>query len=179
MVTIISKVKDLLQHLAKLNNQPAAYKPKCCPHCAALVLWGHGCYNRQSDRVNGSKDSLNPVPIPRFICKACRRTCSSLPECMPPRRWYLWDVQQVALLRVAAGASLRDLARQLTPSRHTLSRWIQRFKTQCLRHASILRSQLSALGRCQRWSEFWPACLKSMSLAQAMRICHNQGVLVP
>ncbi|WP_226382967.1 DUF6431 domain-containing protein [Burkholderia mayonis] len=58
-------------------------------------MWGHGCYDRKADR--SADGQLNPVSVPRFRCPSCRRTCSRLPLCICPRRWYGWALQQQVL----------------------------------------------------------------------------------
>ena len=100
MAIILAGIHSLTQHLQQLNSNPEAYRPKRCPHCGHAGVWSHGHYLRLPDRENSGPDSLNPIPILRFFCPqaGCRRSCSALPECIPPRRWYLWSVQQAMLL---------------------------------------------------------------------------------
>jgi hypothetical protein len=66
---------------------PEAYRPDSCPHCRLAGLWCHGCYYRKADRSAGV-ESHNPVAVLRFLCRSCLRTCSRLPLCIAPRRWY-------------------------------------------------------------------------------------------
>ncbi|MBK9442558.1 MAG: hypothetical protein IPN53_15175 [Comamonadaceae bacterium] len=35
-----------------------------------------------------SAKGCNPVPILRYLCNACKHTCSRLPACIAPRRWF-------------------------------------------------------------------------------------------
>jgi len=161
MQHIVAGVLSLVQHITQLKTQPYYYRPACCLSCGKAGLWMHGSYPRKSDRSG----ELNPVFIPRFFCPCCHKTCSVLPECIPPTRWYLWEVQQVALLFLLAGKSAYAIAKELTPSRHTISRWFIRFKEQFHLHKDVL---------C-----FWQMCLNEVSLATAMRLCHVTGVFVP
>ena len=60
-------------------------------------VWRHGHYRRKTDREGQEGVYLDPVPIPRFYCRHCQATCSRLPGCIAPRRWYSWLVQQAVL----------------------------------------------------------------------------------
>ena len=93
MHRIVAGITTLEQHLEVLSSQPETYRPRCCPHCGLKILWQHGRYSRKADR-RITRPLLDPVPICRYRCAGCRRTCSRLPECIAPRRWYHWLVQQ-------------------------------------------------------------------------------------
>ncbi len=67
MRPILPGIQDLNQHVSHLSTNPEDYRPNCCPHCCKSGLHCHGFYTRQSDREHGSRDSLNPVLIPRFL----------------------------------------------------------------------------------------------------------------
>jgi hypothetical protein len=97
MSLILSEILTLSQHLNALEQTPELYRPNTCIHCHETVIWRYGYYYRKPDRLNHGEDSLNDIPIPRFQCVACRRTFSTLPECIAPRRWYPWFVQQWCL----------------------------------------------------------------------------------
>jgi hypothetical protein len=117
MREIIANIHSLAQHLKMMLQDPEHYKPGCCPHCGLDILWNHGVYLRKSDRLNPPSQSLNLIPIPRFYCDGCKRTCSVLPECIPPRRWYLWATQQMVLSLVLLGISYRKIALDTPVSR--------------------------------------------------------------
>ena len=103
MNRILRTITTLDQHFDEIANGGGAYRPANCPHCQAAGLWHHGCYHRKADR---SEARRNPVAILRFLCNACLRTCSRLPACIAPRRWYDWAMQQVVLLLLLAGVSV-------------------------------------------------------------------------
>jgi transposase-like protein len=176
---ILSDVPTLKQYLSLFLQGIFLPDAARCPHCSRAGLWRHGCYDRKADRLSPAGESLNPVPIQRFLCRICRRTCSVLPECLPPRRWYLWAVQQVALEQLLSGASLRVVARAIAPSRHTLRRWWQRFKEQFHLHKDALCHHFAALGRTNGFAPFWQACFTVIPLCSAMRLCHVSGVAIP
>ena len=106
MYRIVATVTSLEQHLRLLAHNPELYRPPVCPHCGVGKPWRHGCYRRKADRSPRSSAARNPVPVPRFRCRACEQTCSRLPAFMAPRRWYDWVVQQIVLLCLAGGDSL-------------------------------------------------------------------------
>jgi len=67
MTCILHGIQTLTQHLIRIETSPDDYRPDCCPSCGKSGLWHHGRYHRQSDREHGSSDSLNPLPILRFL----------------------------------------------------------------------------------------------------------------
>nr|VFJ60636.1 MAG: hypothetical protein BECKFM1743A_GA0114220_102682 [Candidatus Kentron sp. FM]VFK09859.1 MAG: hypothetical protein BECKFM1743B_GA0114221_101187 [Candidatus Kentron sp. FM] len=91
MCRMIGSVRTLTQHFLTLNIAPSDYKPKRCPRCGVAGLWAHGVYHRKGDRSIISDNRSVSTPIPRFRCPHCNTTCSRLPGCLSPRRWYPWD----------------------------------------------------------------------------------------
>jgi transposase-like protein len=176
MLRIVSLIASLRQHLEELERAPAAYRPPRCPHCGLAGLWEHGCYMRKADRDTGD---LNSIPVPRFLCRGCRRTCSTLPSCLPPRRWYLWSVQQAVLLGLLSGASLRECAKTSGPARSTARRWWQWLQQRHEPLAFHLRSHWPEWGRAQSWQEFWQLALAHEPLREVMAWLDRQGVVVP
>lgn len=169
-----------MQYLSLLNNAQKVCRLEVCPHCGLSKPWKHGFYSRQSDRINPSTESLNSIPIQRYYCSGCKKTCSVLPECIPPHRWYLWETQGLVLLSVLTGCSIFATAKILLPSRQTISRWINRFKEQFVFHKDALCNLFHNLGRAAtNMDDFWRAALKKMSLGAAMRLCHVSGVFIP
>ncbi|VFN00814.1 MAG: hypothetical protein BECKG1743D_GA0114223_112951, partial [Candidatus Kentron sp. G] len=106
MCRMIGSVRTLMQHFLTLNIAPSVYKPKRCPRCGVAGLWAHGVYHRKGDRSIISDNRSVIIPIPRFRCRHCGATCSRLPACLSPRRWYPWSTQGLALLLVLMGTSL-------------------------------------------------------------------------
>lgn len=110
MNRIVGHIADLSQHLITVVTDPEQYRPPACPHCGCAGVWRHGCYHRKVDRsAKDSLERLDPVPVLRFLCRACVRTCSRLPACIAPRRWYDWVVQQAVLLLLLGGLRLQPL----------------------------------------------------------------------
>ena len=179
MHRIVPAIASLRQHLDTLGRTPAVYRPPRCPHCGRNVLWGHGCYRRQADRDRPSGGALNPIPIPRFYCQSCGRTCSRLPECIAPRRWYGWAVQQFVVPLLFAGCSLHRCACWVDPDRRTVQRWWQWLKTRSDEFGSVLRSRFPELGRAVDWRSFRAACLERFALGEVMAWLDRDGVIVP
>lgn len=179
MAHILAGILSLKQHVFHLRTQPEAYRPDRCPHCRSAGLWQHGHYVRQADRRPASERLDDTIHIPRYFCPDCGRTCSCLPEAIPPGRWYLWAEQQIVLLLLLNGASFSEVSRQRAPCRQTIRRWWASLQARFALHAATLRSRFPALGRAQAFRDFWPACLAGMSLSQAMCQLHRDGVLVP
>lgn len=179
MYRIVASITSLQQHLDSLANNPIIYRPRVCPHCSFGQLWCHGCYERKADRTGSASDSLNPIPIPRYLCQGCYQTCSRLPECIPPRRWYNWPLQQIVILSLLAECSLRRCSKQCGLDRHTVRRWWSELNEHHHEFALILRMRFPELGRSVDFSTFWQKCLQSMSLSQAMAWLDREGVIVP
>jgi len=85
MQRIVAGITTLEQHVETTQKAAEVYRPKSCPHCGLGVVHQHGHYERKADR-RAVPPRLNPIPILRYRCAGCRRTCSRLPECIAPRR---------------------------------------------------------------------------------------------
>jgi len=179
MYRILPAIESLDQHLYHLEQHPEAYRPERCPHCGMGGVWRHGHYWRKADRDGEDGVYLDPVPIPRFYCHHCQTTCSRLPGCIAPRRWYLWVVQQTALVLLLSGYSLHEVARMHRPGRRTLGRWWRGLKKRFQADSFRLCSRFAELGRHLCFASFWSACLERMSLADAMGWLERDGVLIP
>jgi hypothetical protein len=185
MPRILPDIPTLEQHLALVFRDPERYRPEACDACGLARPWAHGCYTRKADRLPEGNDRRDPLPIPRFICRnpACRRTCSRLPSCIPPRRWYLWAVQQALLLYLLSGGSLSATARCFAPrrgpARSTLRRWLGGLIEAPASWAFLLKSHFVALARWGDGPPFWCAALRELGLAEVMTTLDAQGVCVP
>ena len=114
MVHIFADILSLVQYIDTLKREPEKLRLDHCLCCGKSNPWLHGGYFRESDRINPSSTSLNSVFIQRYYCPSCQKTCSVLPECIPPRRWYLWDMQQVIfLLYLSESSVLSDVKEYL------------------------------------------------------------------
>lgn len=179
MNRIVSSVTTLLQHVEAVKQTPEVYRPSCCPHCGIKIVWQHGYYTRKADRRHDGDGSLNPLPILRYRCSGCRRTCSRLPLCIAPRRWHDWSVQQGVLERLLNGFSRHHCARcDAAPDRRTVGRWWHWLQACGQTFEFHLRSRLPELGRVAEFADFWRQVFKSMGLAAAMALL-DQEMIVP
>jgi transposase-like protein len=177
MDRIVGSITSLAQHLIALATETEVYRPAACPHCRCGTMWGHGCYYRKADRSAGDAQSLNPVPVLRFLCRACVRTCSRLPACIAPRRWYDWFVQQAVLLLLLAGGSVRHCAQCTGRARSTVRRWWTWLHERGEQFAFCLRSRLPELGRVADFASFWRNVIEGLSLQQSMVLLDGELVV--
>jgi len=177
MLHILADIISLMQY--KQSQKLNQHRLERCLCCGLSNPWLHGCYPRKSDRSGNQDESLNPILIQRYYCPGCQKTCSVLPECLPPRRWYLWEIQQIAIMLTLKETSFNATAKEVAPSRHTISRWTTRIKEQFKLHKDALCGYFIDLGRHIGFCDFWQSCLSTISLGQAMRLCHVAGVSVP
>jgi len=185
MTHILAGIHTLDQHLQTWLSDIDQYRPAQCPHCTRSGLWSHGVYYRHARCEQGKG---NPAPIPRFICQHCKRTCSTLPEYIPPRRWYHWFVQQLALQLSIMGRSLMQIWRALcdaalpddaVPSMSTLQRWLQRQRQRFSRHRFHLLNVMPVLGYSADFAGFWHTCLNTLPLSAAMLILNRNLATIP
>ena len=174
MHRIVAGITDLNHHLQAIEQTPQIYRPPCCPHCGTRVVWNHGHYERKADLCSRGEASRNPVPILRYWCAACRRTCSRLPECIAPRRWYNWGLQQIALS--ASGEPASGCPR---PAARTVGRWRDWLEQRARELRFVLSSRFAQLGRQDEGEDgFWRGVFASLGLSCAMAWC-DQEVSVP
>lgn len=182
MVLILSEIHTLDQHIQTFLDHPDDYRPCQCPHCGNSNLWAHGVYYRQAccESPTGC-----PAPIPRFLCSLCKHTCSTLPEYIPPRRWYHWLVQHLALQLTLIGKSLMQVWQALydqvdiVPSLCTLQRWLSRWHQRFVHHRFHLLNAHPALGYHSNFHTFWQAWLEHKPLSTAMLIVNRHLTPIP
>lgn len=191
MPRIVPGIETLDQHRSTLFSDPERYRPDACTQCGLAQPWAHGCYTRKSDRPPDGDGRRNPTPIPRFRCRNpdCGRTCSRLPACIPPRRWYLWSVQQVVLILVLTGVSLRAVATHFAPragpARSTIRRWRDWLRpTPTSKEPAAcfifrLKGRFPELARGGDGDAFWLGCLRQLGLVGAMTALDALGEVVP
>lgn len=177
MLWILSDIYSLIQY--KNSVEGRALRPERCGCCGKLPLWRHGTYPRDADRTHCSKYSLNPVLIQRYYCPSCCKTTSVLPECIPPRRWYLWETQQAAIVLFLLSNSARASAQQVKPSRCTIKRWVAWLIVQFKVHKDVLCNHVPSFGFFTEPVSFWQHVFDKLSLSIAMRLCHVSGVSIP
>jgi hypothetical protein len=180
MHRIVSGITTLCQHIDTLRSTPNIYRPPCCSNCGHGTLWNHGYYFRKAVRGLAFDDkNQQPIPIPRYLCSFCQRSCSRLPSCIPPRRWYGWLLQQQVLQSLLTFYSLRGCRIVHGLCRSTVRRWWNWLASRTPIFEFFLRSRFPEWGRAIDSQSFWRACLCSMPLSEIMACLDNDGVAVP
>lgn len=177
---IVPNIFSLMQHKLLFSLNPNYFKPPVCLACGSNKIGYHGCYWRKADRLRTGDGNLNPIPIPRFFCRHCRKTTSALPLCICPRRWYIWCLQQLVLLGFCYGNSIRKLSIQFKFSRKTISCWLNTWQLNFDIYDFHLKKHFPFLGYCsENFKTFWYKLLQHCSLAESMYILNYARVRVP
>lgn len=122
------------QEIADLDQ----FRPTQCPQChAKRPLTAHGSYDRTI--VDPAFDGT--IPVRRYLCQACRRTVSLLPEFALP--YLRSSVTVIARFLIARLLEAKTLAASLPPSSpyQRGQFWLRRFRSQ----AATLCAALAAL----------------------------------
>ena len=144
-----------------------------------LKLWDHGNYDRKANRISVGKENMNPIPIPRYLCAGCERTCSRVPECIAPRRWYNWIVQAVYLRAVMRETQPEGEASASShPTRRTIQRWWNWLRECGPVFRFHLSSRFAELGRLGGELDYWCHVVDTMGLSRAMAFV-NQEMRIP
>ena len=141
-------------------------------------MWGHGRYYRKADLEHRGEANANPVPIPRYCCAGCGQTCSRLPECIAPRRWYNWLLQQSGVRAVIDDRPPPAPPAGPTPARRTVGRWWRWLQMRTPLFRFYLSSRWPELGRLVVDTAFWRAVFAGSGLAAAMTWL-DQEISVP
>jgi transposase-like protein len=179
MYRIVSGITSLQQHIETLHSTPEVYRPVKCPHCGRAGLWRHGYYSRKSNRNSPSEKSACLIEISRYLCPACCHTCSRLPSCVPPRRWYSWLFQQQILQCLLEIDSLHRCAELFDLCRRTIRRWWSWLHSRTGEFEFLLKSRFPEWGRATDSNSFWRGCLDEMPLSEVMASLDRDGVNIP
>lgn len=131
-----------IQQYAEEISDPDRYRPDHCPQCAAQhPLIAHGFYNRTVTDV--AYDGV--IRIRRYLCHACKRTVSLLPEfALPYLRFSILAISLFLVARLLKGATLQAAAQAAAQPGMPYQRgqfWVRRFQ----RQATALCAALAAL----------------------------------
>lgn len=128
------------QYNEQLSN-PNAHRPGHCPQCQIKrPLSAHGFYTRTL--IDTAFDGV--IRVRRYLCHACQRTVSLLPEfILPYLRSSLMVIALFLVARLLGGQTLDAAARSAPPSMpyQRGQFWIRRFRAQ----AQTLCAALAAL----------------------------------
>ena len=112
-------------------------RPEACPIChAGGQMIVHGRYPRQKP-LEATPEPPQPVKVRRWLCKACKRTTSMLPDIFHRYRHYTWAVIGAALIRrFVLKQTWRQIQAELSqmpaevapaPSVDSIRRWCQAY----------------------------------------------------
>ena len=140
-----------LQRYTECLADPDCYRPGHCPQChAKQPLTAHGFYTRTL--VDTAFDGV--IRVRRYLCRACRRTVSLLPEfILPYLRSSLMVIALFLVAHLLGGQTLEAAARSAPPPMPYYQRgqfWIRRFRAQ----AEALCAALAALTKPTPASDF-------------------------
>lgn len=125
------------QYIEQLAD-PCRYRPTHCPQCQVKHrLTAHGFYTRTL--IDTAFEGL--IRVRRYLCEACRRTVSLLPEFALP--YLRSSLTVIALFLIARLLQAKTLAAALPPSSPYPRGqfWLRRFRVQ----AEALCAALAAL----------------------------------
>ena len=130
-----------LQQYTERLADPDCYRPGHCPQChAKQPLTAHGFYTRTL--IDTAFDGV--IRVRRYLCNACRRTVSLLPEfILPYLRSSLMVIALFLVARLLGGQTIKAAASDAPPPMpyQRGQFWIRRFRAQ----AEALCAALAAL----------------------------------
>jgi len=127
-----------VQQYAEQLSNPDAHRPGSCPQCQDKhPLTAHGFYTRTL--IDAAFDGI--IRVRRYLCHACQRTVSLLPEfVLPYLRSSLTVIARFLTARLLLAQTLKAAAPPPTPYQRGQF-WIRRFRAQ----AEALCATLAAL----------------------------------
>jgi hypothetical protein len=116
-------------------------RPEKCPQCVEGRMEGHGFYRRTVE--DGDWDGV--IKVRRYLCVACRRTVSLLPEFVLPYWRFTIEVIRLFLIaRLIQGQTLACAAAHSSAMPYQRGQqWVRRFVAQ----AQSIAAALAALVR--------------------------------
>src|SRR5947209_13218786 len=130
-----------VQQYTEQLADPDSHRPGHCPQCQTKrPLTAHGFYTRTL--IDTVFDGV--IRVRRYLCQACQRTVSLLPEfVLPYLRSSLTVIALFLIARLLQGQTLQNAARSLPPSMpyQRGQFWVRRFGAQ----AETLCAALAAL----------------------------------
>jgi transposase-like protein len=134
------------QYIERMTD-PDCYRPAHCPQCHTKhPLTAHGFYSRTL--IDTAFDGI--IRVRRYLCQACRRTVSLLPEfVLPYLRSSLAVIALFLIARLFHGRSLQSAAASAPPPMpyQRGQFWIRRFRAQaealCVTLAALIQPALA------------------------------------
>jgi hypothetical protein len=138
---ILHRFAGSVQQYIEQLADPDCFRPDHCRQCHTKhPLTAHGFYTRTI--IDTAYDGV--IPVRRYLCQACKRTVSLLPEfVLPYLRSSLTVIALFLIARLFHGRTLQSAAASAPPSMpyQRGQFWIRRFRAQ----AATLCATLAAL----------------------------------
>ena len=148
-----------VQQYAEQLMNPDSHRPGHCPQCQTKhPLTAHGFYTRTL--IDTAFDGV--IRVRRYLCQACQRTVSLLPEfALPYLRSSLTVIALFLIARLLCGQTLQSAAATAPPSMpyQRGQFWVRRFRAQ----AEALCAALAALTKPVPASGFVPRALAMLA----------------
>ena len=129
---------SIQRYMKQIDDSDTA-RPSSCPQCRSREpLNAHGFYSRTL--TDEAFDGV--IQIRRYLCQACRRTVSLLPECaLPYVRFSIRVIAQTLKARLMEKRVWRATAANSTMPYQRGQHWVRRFRKQ----AEALSAAMAAL----------------------------------
>jgi hypothetical protein len=137
---ILHRFAGSVQQYIEQLADPDGFRPDHCPQCHTKdPLTAHGFYTRTI--IDTAFDDV--IPVRRYLCQACKRTVSLLPEfALPYLRSSLTVIALFLIARLFHGQTLQSTAAAPPPMPYQRGQfWVRRFRAQ----AEALCAALAAL----------------------------------
>ena len=120
-------IRSIQQYMKQIDD-PDAARPSSCPQCSAREpLNAHGFYSRTL--TDEAFDGV--IRIRRYLCQACRRTVSLLPECaLPYIRFSIPVIAPILKARLMEKRVWKRAAADSTMPYQRGQHWVRRFTNQ-------------------------------------------------
>jgi hypothetical protein len=118
-----------IQQYNEQLSGPDAHRPSHCPQCQTQrPLWAHGFYTRTL--IDTAFEGV--IRVRRYLCTACQRTVSLLPEfILPYLRSSLMIIALFLVARLLRGQTIEAAARTGPPMPYQRGQfWVRRFRAQ-------------------------------------------------
>jgi hypothetical protein len=128
-----------IQQYLEETSDPGRYRPAHCPQCQAKPpLTAHGFYHRSLADPEFDGD----IPVRRYLCQACKRTVSLLPQfALPFLRFSIPVIALFLIARLLNGGTLQASAQAAAQPAMPYQRgqfWSRRFQKQAERLCAAL-----------------------------------------
>jgi transposase-like protein len=148
-VQILHPFSGSIQQYHQEMADPDRHRPDRCPQCEAKTpLRAHGCYRRTLVQI----DFDGTIRVRRYLCHACKRTASLLPEfALPYLRFGISVISRFLVARLLKGQTLEASAAAAGQPHMPYQRgqfWVRRFRHQaealCLALAALISTTPAA-----------------------------------